>query len=164
MGSVPTPKTYNVRNVRIEHCQFTSATHAIYIKTRIGRAGVTENIFGDDLDVLRGGFLRINLTTGGNINTADDPVEGLLGYPSARNLSFSNVRLTNATVLVEATQIAPEKPVEGLSLINISGTTAKGIALRHVNHAVLRNITVTGFTGPLLTQTNVHGVGLDRFK
>jgi polygalacturonase len=150
-----------VRNVRIEHCRFTSRSHAIYLKTRIGRAGVTENITGDDLEVLGGGFLRINLTSGGNANTADDPVEGLIGFPSARNLSFSHVRLTNATVLVEGTQVAPEKPIEGLALANVTGTVAKGIALQHVRHAVLRDIRVTGFTGPLLATTDVTGTGLD---
>ena len=121
-----------VRNVRIERCKLTAKTHALYIKTRIGRAGVTENITGDDLEVLGGGFLRINLTVGGNTNTADDPVEGLIGYPSAKNLSFTNVRLNNATVVVEATQVAPEKPVEGLVLKAISGTAAKGITMQHV--------------------------------
>jgi hypothetical protein len=150
-----------VRNVRVERCKLTSRTHAIYIKTRIGRAGVTENVTGEDLDILGGGFLRVNLIAGGNTNTADDPVEGLIGYPSARKLSFSNVRLRNATVLAEVTQIAPEKPVEGLSLVNISGTTARGILLQHVRDAVLRDISVTGLTGPLLSTDDVTGTGLE---
>jgi polygalacturonase len=150
-----------VRNIRIEHCKLTARTHAIYIKTRIGRAGVTENITGDDLDILGGGFLRINLTVGGNTNTADDPVEGLIGYPSAKNLSFSHVRLANATVVVEAAQVAPEKPVEGLFLADISGTAAKGITLQHAKNVVLRDIHVTGFAGPLLTASDVSGTGLD---
>lgn len=150
-----------IRNVRIEHCRFTSKTHAIYLKTRIGRAGVSENISGDELDILGGGFLRINLTVGGNTNTSDDPVEGLIGYPSARNLSFSHVRLSHASVVVEATQVAPEKPIEGLSLSGISGTASKGIALQHVRGAVLRDITVTGMEGPLLATSDVIGSGLE---
>jgi len=150
-----------VRNVRIEHCSFTSRTHAIYLKTRIGRAGVTENITGDDLEVLGGGFLRINLTVGGNTNTADDPVPGLIGYPEARHLGFSNVRLRNATVLLEGVQVAPEKPVLGLTLTNVTGTVAKGITLQHVRDAVLRDIHVTGFTGALLATADVTGTGLE---
>jgi polygalacturonase len=149
-----------VRNVRIEHCKFTAASHAIYLKTRIGRAGVNENISGDDIDVLGGGFLRINLTVGGNTNTADDPVPGLIGYPTAKNIKFSNVRLKDATVVAEVVQVAPEKPVEGLSLINISGTAKKGISMLHVRDAALRGIKVTGVTGPLLTIDDVTGSGL----
>jgi hypothetical protein len=150
-----------VRRVRVEHSQLTARTHAFYIKTRIGRAGVTEDITGDDLDILGGGFLRINLTTGGNTNTADDPVEGPLGYPSAKNLRFANIRLSNTTVLVEATQVSPEKPVAGLALTNITGTTAKGIALANITGAELRDIRVAGFAGPLLATANVQGTGLD---
>ncbi len=150
-----------VRRVRIEHSRLTGHTHAIYIKSRIGRAGVTEEIMGDDLDILGGGFLRLNLTTAGNTNTTDDPVEGPLGYPTAKNLHFSNIRLAGTTALVEAAQIAREKPVEGLSLTAISGTTAKGIALANITGAELRDINVTGFTGPLLATENVTGAGLE---
>jgi len=150
-----------VRDVRIEDCSFNSRTHAIYIKTRIGRAGVTEGITGHSLDVLGGGFLRINLIRGGNTNTADDPVDGLVGYPTARDLRFSNVRLHDATVLVEATQIAPEKPVEGLSLRNVRGTCRKGISLANVNDVGLHDIQITGYEGAMLSYTNVTGPGLE---
>ncbi|MGC4073306.1 MAG: glycoside hydrolase family 28 protein [Nibricoccus sp.] len=150
-----------VRNVRIESCMFDSKTHAIYIKTRIGRAGITENITAENLEILNGGFLRINLTVGGNTNTADDPVPGPLGYPSARNLSFTNIRLHNATTVVDATQIAPEKLVENLTLADISGTAAKGISLANMKGVTLRGIFFTGFSGPLLSTRNVTGTGLE---
>jgi hypothetical protein len=150
-----------VRNVTIENCTFTARTHAIYIKTRIGRAGVTEGIAGNNLTIAGGGFLRINLTRGGNTNTADDPVEGLLGYPEARNLSFSNVTLNDATVLLEAFLVAPEKPIDGLTLSNISGATAKGMTIQHAKNVVLNRIDVTGFEGPLLAVNDVTGTGLE---
>jgi polygalacturonase len=150
-----------VRNVKIDHCKMTARSQAVYIKTRIGRAGATENIFGDELDVLGGGFLRINLTSGGNTNTADDPVEGLLGYPSAKNLRFTNIRLNNATAIVEAADVAPEKPVEGLSLTNITGTAQRGMNLVNIKDAALKDIQVTGVTGALLTIRNVTGTGLE---
>jgi polygalacturonase len=150
-----------VRNVRIEHCQMTSRTFGVYVKTRIGRAGVTENIFGEDLDILGGGFLRINLTSAGNLNTADDPIEGLAGYPEGRNFRFSNVRVSDCPMLVDATKIAPEKPLTGLTLMNISGTCTNGIALANIVDAKLQDIRVTGYQGSLLTRTNVQGVGLE---
>jgi polygalacturonase len=150
-----------VRNVRIEHCKLAAHTHAIYIKTRIGRAGVTEGISGDDLDIEGGGFLRINLTKGGNTNTADDPVEGPVGYPSAKNIRFSNIRLSNVKKIADVVDVAPEKPVEGLSLVGISGDAAKGIELRHVKEAVLLNINVTGVSGPLVSIEDVTGKELE---
>ena len=149
-----------VRNVRIEHCTFDARTFAIYIKSRIGRAGVTQDIVGDDLDVTHGSFLRINLTTAGNTNTADDPVDGPLGIPAAKNLRFSNIRL-RAKTLVDATQISPEKPMEGFSLTNVTGTCERGISLANAQDVVLRDIHVSGYTGPVLAIDNVTGEGLD---
>jgi polygalacturonase len=149
-----------IRNVRIEHCKMTSRTYGVYIKTRIGRAGVIENIFGSDLEILGGGFLRINLISAGNTNTADDPVKDMAGYPLGRNFRFDGVRVTNCSKLVDAKDIAEEKPLEGLSLENITGTCTNGISLAHIVGARLRNIKVTGYQGPLVTSTNVQGVGL----
>jgi len=149
-----------IRDVRIEHCKLASRTFGVYVKTRIGRAGVIENISGDDLDVLGGGFLKINLTSAGNLNTADDPVEGLAGYPLGRNYRFTNVRVTNCTKLVDAKDISPQKPLEGLSLANITGHCTNGISLANISSVKLRSIKVTGYQGALLTLTNVQGSGL----
>jgi len=149
-----------IRNVRIEHCKMTSRTFGVYVKTRIGRAGVIEDISGDDLDILAGGFLKINLISAGNLNTSDDPVEGLAGYPLGRNYRFTNVRVTNCMKLVDAKDVSPQKPLEGLSLANITGNCTNGISLGNISGAKLRGIRVTGYTGALLTLTNVQGVGL----
>lgn len=150
-----------VRNIRIEHCTFTARTQAIYIKTRIGRAGFNDHITGDDLEVLGGGFLVVNLVSGGNTNTADDPVEGLVGYPSASGLAFSNVRLRNAAFVAQAVLVAPEKPIQGLALTNFTGTAAKGITIQHAKDVVLRGLDVTGYTGPFLATNQVTGTGLE---
>ena len=150
-----------IRNVRIEKTRFThSRTHAIYIKTRTGRSGVIENISGEDLDVANGGFLCINTTSGGNQSTPDDTVEGDIGYPIVRNIRFANVRLKEVTTLAEVVKVAPEKPIVGLSLSDITGTCQKGMSFRNIRDAVLRGISVTGFTGPLLAIDNTTGSGL----
>jgi polygalacturonase len=151
-----------IRNVRVEHSRMTAPrSSAIYIKTRIGRGGVIENISGNDLDVLGGGFLRVNLAGAGNSNTEDDPVPGLAGYPQGKNFSFSNVRLTHATALADVSKIAPERPLDGLTLSNITGTCSKGISLANVMDASLSNIHVRGYTGELLMQTNVQPAQLN---
>jgi polygalacturonase len=149
-----------IRNVRMEHCQMNCRTFGVYIKTRVGRAGAIENISGDDLDVLGGGFLKINLVSAGNLNTSDDPVEGDAGIPVGRNYSFSNIRLANCTQLVDARDISPQKPLAGFSLVNVTGACTNGIVLANIIGAKLKNIRVTGYQGPLITQTNVQSSGL----
>jgi polygalacturonase len=149
-----------IRDVKIENCRLTSRTFGIYIKTRLGRGGVIENISGDNLDILGGGFLKINLVSSGNTNTADDPVEGDLGIPVGRNFSFSNVRVTNCTRLVDAKDISPQKSLQKFSLKNVSGVCTNGISLANIAGATLVNIHMTCLHAPLLTQTNVQGNGL----
>ena len=150
-----------VRNVKIENCKLSAPrSYAIYVKSRIGRAGVTENISGADLEVSEGGFLRVNLVSAGNMNTADDPVEGPLGYPEGKNFSFVNVKFNGGT-LADVSQISAEKPLDGLKLENISGTCSKGIAMQHVRKAVLKNVKLTGFDGALVLTNDVSGTGLN---
>jgi polygalacturonase len=153
-----------IRGVRIEHCKFTYAkTYALYIKSNTGRGAFIEDISASDLDVATapGGFLRINLV-GSGIKDAE-PVTGDEGIPRARNFSFKDVKV-NCGTLVDAARTPPEKPINGFSLVNITGTCAKAITLANLTNAVLRNIHVTGYAGPLLTQTNVSGTGLEDLK
>ena len=150
-----------IRNVRIEHCKFTHAkSYAIYIKSNTGRGAFIEDISARGLDVATapGGFLRINLTASG-IKDAE-PVTGDEGIPLAKNFSFKDVKVDCGT-LVDAAQTSPEKPINGFSIIDVSGTCKKAITLANLTNAVLRDIHVTGYEGPFLTQTNVQGVGLE---
>lgn len=150
-----------VRNIRIEHCRLSSPrSSAIYIKTRIGRAGVNEAISGDDLEVDGAEFLRINLTRAGNSSTSDDPVGGLIGYPIGRDFSFSHVRVKCRT-LVQATEISARRPLEGLVLEDITGTCQAGISLANATGVRLSGIQVTGLAGPLLGIVGVTGTGLE---
>jgi polygalacturonase len=151
-----------IRNVRIEHCRFTKArTFAIYIKSRPGRGAFIEDIFGDDLDVAgtAGGFLRFNILNSGIQD--QNPVPGDEGIPSTRNFKFSNVRVKDCPVLVDGTGIHPNKPLDGFSLVNVTGNCTKGIQLANVKNALIGNVKVTGITGPLIGIHNVTGKGLD---
>ena len=83
------------------------------------------------------------------------------GIPSAANYRFENVTVTNCNTLVEANAISPVKPLDGLTIANVKGDCQKGIVLANINHVDLKQIDVTGFSGPLLTTWNVQGEGLE---
>jgi polygalacturonase len=153
-----------IRHVQIEHCKFSHAkTFAVYIKSNTGRGAYIEDIAANDLDVntAPGGFLRLNLTSSG-IKDAE-PVTGLDGIPTAKNYSFKDVKV-NCGTLVNADHTSPEKPVNGFSLVDVRGVCTNAITLANMTNVVLRNIHVTGYAGPLLTQTNVSGIGLETAK
>jgi polygalacturonase len=151
-----------IRNVRIAHCKFTAAkTHAIYIKSRPGRGAFVEDISVNDIDVANTtlGFLRINMAGSGIQD--EFPVGGMEGIPTVKNYTFRNVRVTGVPMLVQATELTPDKPLEGLVLDNISGTCAKGIFIANAKGVVVNQVTVTGFEGKLLNTYNVTGKGLE---
>jgi polygalacturonase len=151
-----------VRNVRIEHCKFIHArSHAIYIKSRVGRGSFIEDVSATDCDVsgMGQGFLQITNTNTGK-SDGDASVMGDVGIPLFRNFHFSNIRVTDVPTLVDATKMHPRKPLDGLMLTNITGTCRKGMVLVNVKNAHLSGINVTGFDGPLLSTSHVTGIGL----
>jgi polygalacturonase len=152
-----------VRDVRIEHCEMIHAkSHAIYIKSRVGRGAFVENVSVTDLDVsdVGQGFLRIN-SEGSGKSDGDASVPGETGIPVFRNFRFSNVRVNDVPDLVAATETDPRKPIDGFVLENVTGTCRKGIALANMTHVRLKGIKVMGFDGPLLSTVNVSGDGLE---
>ena len=82
---------------------------------------------------------------------ATEPVTGdVEKWPLLHNINFSHVRVTNVTDLVAATNIPPERPVDGLTLANISGTCANAITLANMTNVNLSGVKVTGFHGQLV--------------
>lgn len=150
-----------IRGVQVEHCKCTGArTYAIYIKSRVGRGAFIEDISMDDLDVsgAKQGFLRLNFLNSGRQD--EYPVPGDEGIPTIQNFRFSNIRVTDCPTLVQGTEIHPDKPLEGFSLTNVTGTCGKGIFLANVKKAEIKNVNVTGFSGPLISLHNVTGSGI----
>jgi len=151
-----------IRDVRIEKCTFVQAkTHAIYIKSRPGRGAFIENISVDDIDVsgTGGGFLRFNILNSGLQD--EFPVPGENGIPTIKNFRFSNIRVKDVPVLVDGINIHPLKPLDGFLLSQVSGTCSKGISLANIKNADIKDITVTGYAGPLLSIHDVSGKGLE---
>ena len=133
----------------------------MYIKSRVGRGAFIEDIVARDLDVsgMTGGFLNFN-TMGSGIQD-EAPVPGMDGIPTTSNFRFTNVRVTDCPVLVEGTGIHPDKPLDGFSFTNVTGTCGKGMSLANIRNAEIRNIKVTGYAGPLIAINNVTGTGVD---
>ncbi|MEJ6980905.1 glycoside hydrolase family 28 protein [Pedobacter sp. P351] len=151
-----------IRNIRIENCKFIKAnTHAIYIKSRPGRGAFIEDIVCNNLDVsgMREGFLRFNILGSGLQDQM--PVPGDEGIPTIKNFSFTNIRVKDVPVLVDGKAIHPNKPLEGFTLMNVTGTCKKGISLANIKKAKIVNINVSGYSGALLNTYNVTGRGLD---
>ncbi len=151
-----------IRRVLVERCKCLLAhTFAIYLKSRPGRGAFIEDITMRDLDVSGAGygFLRLNFLDSGKQDQF--PVPGIAGVPRVRNLVFEHIRVKDVPILVEAVNIHPDKPIEGLTLRDISGTCGKGITLANIRNARVERIDVNVFSGARIAADNVTGHGLE---
>jgi polygalacturonase len=151
-----------IRRVRVERCKMLAAhTFAVYIKSRPGRGAFIEDIVMRDLEVsgTGNGFLRLNFLDSGKQDQF--PVAGFDGIPTVRNFTFERIKVTDVPVLVEAVNIHPDKPLDGLTLKDITGTAGKGITLANIKNVTLKNVDVMIAEGPKLAINNVTGKGLE---
>jgi len=153
-----------IRNVHIDHCIISGHQNAIFIKSRDGRAGFIDNIVGENLTVYNSPtFVAIDLLDKGT--QAVDPIPGKIEqWTTAGNIRFDNVRVIDVTALIVAGGIPSDRPLDQFTLSNISGNCSRAITLSNMTNVALSNISVTGYQGPLVTQTNVQGSGLDSGK
>jgi len=81
-------------------------------------------------------------------------------WPLVHNISFKNVSVQDIANLVDADNIPPDRPLDGFTLTDISGTCTRAISIANMTNVVFSKIQLTGFNGPLITAENVKGSGL----
>ena len=159
---IGTEMSGGIRNVRFSKCTFTRGVNGIFIKSRTGRGGFMEDIIGTDLTVAGAkAFVRIDLVTKGIQDS--EPVEGPDAFPRVGNIKLSNIKV-DCDVLLDAKAIAPEKPLVGLSITNVTGTVKQAFVMSNINEVELRDIKLNGYSGPLLTTNNVTGKDGEQLK
>lgn len=160
---IGTEMSGGVRNVRIENCKFVRAVNAIFIKSRDGRGGFIENITADGWDVSAQIQHVIHFDLRNKGITATETVDGPDGIPDVKNLTFTNIK-TEARRLLWVTSIAPEKPVQNLSISNVTGICPEPINISNINNLSLKNIDVTGVSGDFIKAQNVTGPNFEKIK
>jgi len=156
-----------VRNVDISNCTISGVQNAIFIKSRDGRGGYIENITGENLTVEASPtFIGIDLMSKG-IQAAEPVIGDVEQWTKVSNITFKNIKVNNVRTLIETQHsnsgegVSPARPIDGFTLSNLTGTCQRGITLTNILNANFSDIKVTGYTGPLMTLTNVTGKGLD---
>ncbi len=150
-----------IRRVRLENCTLSGHQNAIFFKSRDGRGGFIEDVTGENLVINQSPtFVAINLLNKGI--QASDPVPGEVNqWALLQNITFKNIEVNQVAQLIAAANIPEQKPARNLVFANLTGTCRKGITLANVVDANFSAINVTGFQGPLFTQKNVTGTGLE---
>jgi polygalacturonase len=151
-----TEMSSGIRDVRLENCVICGHQNGIFIKSRDGRGGYMENITGENLTIYNSPtFVGIDLINKGI--QASDPVPGAVEkWALVKNISFSHIKVNNVQALVVGTNVPTNRPIDGLTLTDITGTCERGIALANVLNAKFDDINVTGFRGELFRTNNVQ--------
>ena len=153
---IGTEMSGGIRDVRIENCFISGHQNGIFIKSRDGRGGFMENIIGENLTINNSPtFVGINLLNKG-IQASDPVVGDVEKWAQVKNIRFNHVTVNNVQALVVGTNVPTARPVDGLTLTDITGNCAKGIMLSNVLNAKFDGINVTGFKGALFTTNNVQ--------
>jgi polygalacturonase len=157
---VGTELSAGIRDVWMENCVLSGHQNGIVFKSRDGRGGDIEDFDGENLVVSNSPtFLAINLLNKGI--QATEPVSGnVRQWTQIKNVRFEHVKVHNVRDLVLADKVPPARPVEGLTLDDITGDCGRALTLANMTHVVLKGITVTGYRGALLNDSNVRGTGL----
>jgi polygalacturonase len=150
-----------IRNVTVSSCIISGRQNAIFIKSRDGRGGYMENISCENLTILKSPtFIGIDLLKKGI--QATDPVPGdVEKWARLQNFSFKKIRVQDVGELIAGTNIPAARPLDGLTLSEISGTCTRAISLANATNVNFSKIRVTGYDGALISASNVHGKGLD---
>ena len=153
---IGTEMSGGIRDVRLKNCLISGHQNGIFIKSRDGRGGFMENITGENLIISNSPtFIGIDLVTKGI--QANDPVPGAVEkWALVKNISFSHIKVNNVQALVVGTSVSAQRPIDGLTLDNITGTCGRGISLANVLNAKFSCINVTGFSGALFQTSNVQ--------
>ena len=151
-----------IGHVRLERCRISGRQNGILFKSRDGRGGYFEDITGEDLTIVDSPtFLAIDLLKKGI--QATEPVPGPVErWARMHSIRFRRVAVSHVAALVLAQNIPAERPIDGLSLTDITGTCGRGMALANATNVELAGIDVTGFSGPLVTADHVTGSGLEQ--
>jgi len=157
---IGTEMSGGVRNIHLENDIMSGRQNAIFIKSRDGRGGYITDITGENLIVNNSPtFIGIDLLNKGI--QATDPVPGdVEKWALVKNITFKNIQLNHIAELVAGKGIPVQRPLDGLTLSNINGTCGRGITLANMTNVTLSAISVTGFSGPLVSVDNVQGTGL----
>jgi len=151
-----------IRRVAVDRCRCLKAhTFAIYLKSRPGRGAFVTDIAMRDLEVSGAGdgFLRLNFLDSGKQDQF--PVPGRDGIPTVARFRFERIRVRDVPVLVEAVNIHPDKPLDGFTLRDVTGSCGQGIKLANMRGVVLENVKVDVLSGARVAAANVQGRGLD---
>ncbi len=146
----------DVRNVFVRDCQFEGTDCGIRMKSRRGRGGVVENIWVQDVNIptIRPEAFRMNMLYGHGESATGLP-------PLFRNIHLKNITCAAAPRAVRLVGL-PEKPIENITMENITISSDRGMSCSNVKGLKLINVNITPKRGPVLWLKDTRSVTIQK--
>jgi polygalacturonase len=151
--SIGSEMSGDVRNIYIYDCRFTKTGRGVRIKSRIGRGGVVENVWLQDLtmDSVGDDAVLLNTFYKSGLEPTSDKA------PQFRNIYVKNIVCSGTEEAIVIRGLA-DMPIEKVTLDNIVIKAEKGIEITDAKDVVLRAISVDHEEGPWARISNSQNI------
>lgn len=130
------------RNILVKDCVFLGTDVGLRFKSCLGRGGVVENIYADNINMTNIANEAIVITTGYGIHNSKkgqqvEPEE----VPEFKNINMKNINCIGAAKAIGIDGLV-EMPIKNITVENAKITAKKGIDIKLTEASVMKNVTV----------------------
>jgi polygalacturonase len=148
----------DIRDILVHDCEFNGTNNGIRVKSMRGRGGVVENIWIQDVKMgrIRRAALTFNTFYGQSTLKPSTKTP-----PIFRNIHIKNIACEYASRSVKIIGL-PEKPLENITLENVSIASRWGLECINVKGIKLTGIKITPIKAPVVFVKNSQNVTVQK--
>lgn len=150
----------DVRNVYMHDCDFEGTDRALRIKSRVGRGGIVENVWVENIVVKNMEYevVILNMDYGADKNALTTE-----RAPIFRNIFVKNVYGDGAPMAVRVVGL-PDSLIENVHFENMRIKSTAGIFCRNATGLHFTNVDISPAKGPVFLFDNVTNITIDRSR
>ncbi len=130
-----------VRNIKITDCTFIGTDTGLRFKSCLGRGGVVEDIYVDNIDMTEIPKEAIIFTMGYDMDTKEGQTVAPEEIPEFKNVTITNVNCAKAGVPISISGLSA-MPVHDITLENINIVSDNDIKLENAKNIVQNNVNI----------------------
>jgi hypothetical protein len=131
-----------VKNIQISDCTFIGTDTGLRFKSCLGRGGLVENIYVDNIDMTEIPKEAIIFTMGYDMDTKEGQSVAPEEIPEFKNVYISNVRCAKAGTPISISGLSA-MPVHDVYLRDIEIASAKPVKIENAENIVQERVNIT---------------------
>ncbi|UCF44141.1 MAG: glycoside hydrolase family 28 protein [Planctomycetota bacterium] len=148
----------DIRDILVHDCEFNGTSNGIRVKSMRGRGGVVENLYVQDIKMGRIRRAALTLSTFYGQSTLKPSTKT---PPVLRNIHIKNISCKYASRAVKVIGL-PEKPIENVTLENVSIVSRWGLECINAKDTKLIGIKISPIKEPVMFVRNGQNVTIQK--